>query len=211
MGSRELREQSSRSSFVIRQSDGRNQQWAARGHFENWKGEAVSLLVTEGSSFRPQRFARVCVSLELFQPLRLLAILKKELRFTNLDPCYTRVFPPLHRKMPYIYVCMCGILLCICRPQGFMNNVNAWFVSILGYQEESPMAQYEPFRCTFLNDPRYTPQLRFANVSDSGANHHERETKHHWRRAGRTWSKVPRFRSGVFRGTFGVYRLWLVK
>ena len=66
-------------------------------------------------------------------------------------------------------------------------------------QEESPMAQYEPFRYTFVNDPTCVPQLRFANVSDTGADHHRRETDRHWRRGGRTWSRLPRFRAGKLR------------
>lgn len=208
MGSREPREQSSQSSFAVRQSDGRNQQWAARGHLECWKGEAVLLLATEGSSFRSQRFARMCVTRTL--PL---TILKQELRFTRLNPCYTRVFPYFTETCP-MFVCVCAVYRFIFVVRKASSRtispgvyVNTRFVSILADQDEYPMAQYEPFRCTFLNDPRYTPQLRFANVSDSGADHHERETDRHWRRAGRTWSKVPRFRSGVFRGTCSVDRL----
>lgn len=59
------------------------------------------------------------------------------------------------------------------------------------------MAQYEPFRRTYVSDPACVPQLRFANVPDAGADHHKRETSHHWRRSGRTWSRVPRFRKGI--------------
>lgn len=59
------------------------------------------------------------------------------------------------------------------------------------------MAQYEPFRRTFVSDPTCVPQLRFANVSDAGADHHKREASYHWRRAGRTWARVPRFRKGT--------------
>ncbi|CAN0263621.1 unnamed protein product [Pylaiella littoralis] len=61
---------------------------------------------------------------------------------------------------------------------------------------DPPMAQYEPFRRTYVSDPSCIPQLRFANVSDAGADHHKRETTCHWRRAGKTWSRVPRFRKG---------------
>lgn len=59
------------------------------------------------------------------------------------------------------------------------------------------MAQYEPFRRTYVSDPSCVPQLRFANVPDAGADHDKREASRHWRRSGRTWSRVPRFRKGM--------------
>ncbi|CAB1113869.1 unnamed protein product [Ectocarpus sp. CCAP 1310/34] len=61
---------------------------------------------------------------------------------------------------------------------------------------DPPMAQYEPFRRTYVSDPSCVPQLRFANVPDAGADHDKREASRHWRRSGRTWSRVPRFRKG---------------
>jgi len=65
-------------------------------------------------------------------------------------------------------------------------------------QVDPPLAQYEPFRRTYVSDPACVPQLRFANVSDAGADHHKRETSYHWRRGGRTWPRVPRFRKGMY-------------
>ena len=123
MGSREPREQPSLSSFVIRQSDGRNQQWAARGHLECSKGEAVSLPVTEGSSLRPQRFARVCVCVTRNLPTSpSTGDSKAGASFYETGYMLHASVPPLHRKMPYICVCMCCIPFYICRPQGFMKN-----------------------------------------------------------------------------------------
>lgn len=121
MGSREPREQSSQSSFAVRQSDGRNQQWAARGHLECWKGEAVLLLATEGSSFRSQRFARMCVTRTLpTSPSN--DDSKAGASFYETESMLHPRIPLLHRNMPYVCVCMCGVPLYICRPQGFIKN-----------------------------------------------------------------------------------------
>ncbi|CAM9517328.1 unnamed protein product, partial [Choristocarpus tenellus] len=64
------------------------------------------------------------------------------------------------------------------------------------FKAPPPMAQYEPFRNTFVRDPRCIPRLLYANVTDSGTQHFMREAAAHWKMRGNTWSRVPRFRKG---------------